>query len=47
MLIPQKPGFSMANLAGRDRIASPLREHHLAQNVIAQYQAGPQQRVGG
>ncbi len=28
-------------------IASLLREHHLAQKVIAQYQAGPQQRVGG
>ena len=31
----------------RGRIASLLREHDLAENMIAQYQAGAQQRVGG
>ena len=32
---------------GPRRIAWPLRERHLAQNVIAQHQAGSHQRVGG
>ena len=47
MPIRQKPGRSMADLAARGRIASPLREHDLTENMIAQYQAGAQQRVGG
>ena len=47
MPIRQKPGRSMVELAARGRIASPLREHDLTENMIAQYQAGAQQRVGG
>jgi hypothetical protein len=47
MPIPQKPGRSMADLAAPGRIASPLREHDLAEDMITQYQAGAQQRVGG
>jgi hypothetical protein len=40
-------GPLMADLAARGSIASPLREHDLAEDMIAQYQAGAQQRVGG
>jgi hypothetical protein len=47
MPMRQKPGRSMADLAAPGRIASPLREHDLAEDMITQYQAGAQQRVGG
>ena len=45
--IRQKPGRSMANPAAQGSVAPALREHDLSENVIAQSQAGPQQRVGG